>query len=77
MILKESLLIVGRWLGCWIVGKCMWFRILFCLGFDISGFRYEIKASFSNVNIVTCSKISRLLDSRKVYVVLDSLLPRI
>jgi len=54
----------------------MWFWILFCLGFDISGFRFEIKVPSSNVNIGTRRKISSLLDSRKVYVVLDSILHR-
>ena len=54
----------------------MWFWILFCLGFEISVFRHETKAPSSNVNIVNCKMVSRFLDSRKLYVVLDSMLPR-
>jgi len=55
----------------------MWFWILSCLGFEISVFRDETKASSSNVNIVNCKMVSRFLDSRKLYVVLDSIMPRI
>ena len=55
----------------------MWFWILSCLGFEISVFRDETKASSSNVNIVNCKMVSRFFDSRKLYVVLDSIMPRI
>ena len=55
----------------------MWFWMPFYVGFDISAFYDETKASSSNVNIFKYKKVSRLLDIRKVYVVLDSILPRI
>ena len=55
----------------------MWFWIQFCPAFDISAFLDETRVSSSNVNIVKCRKVSRLLDSRKLYVVLDTILPRI
>ena len=77
VILSEIFLVSGKWPDCWILGKCMWFWIPCCLGFDISAFRDETKASSSNVNIVNCRMVSRFLDSRKLYVVLDSILPRI
>ena len=55
----------------------MWFWIPFYLEFVISAFCDETKASSSNVNIFKYKKVSRLLDIRKVYVVLDAILRRI